>query len=101
MSDDLNTFLVEFRSTMDKKDDPDSPVQELERYLQKQNRAFAVEEYILKKKKLSHGDDWSQWFLENPNEKEAFVAVFLVEKKDKAYFDDLLDRHFDEKSKRG
>jgi squalene cyclase len=100
MSDELDTLLVEFRCRVEKKDEPGSPIGEFEQYLRGQDRAFAVEEFIVKKENVTNDADWSQWFEDNSNEGRAFAAVFLVKKKDKEYFDVLVVRFMDEGKER-
>ena len=100
MSAQLDTFLVEFICTIADKGSPGNPVEKFERFLSKQSRAFAVEEYIVSKNKFTNDAGWVEWFAEHPGEQEAFVAVFLVEKKDKEFFDGLFAEFTAEKEKR-
>jgi len=99
MSDNLDTLLVEFRCNVSEKDAASNPVKELELHLSKQKRAFAVEEFILKKEDLTSDADWVEWFAAHPNESEAFAAVFLVEKAHKQYFDGLFTEYMTQKEK--
>ena len=100
MSDNLDTFLVEFKCPVKEKDEEGNPVEEFERCLSKQNRPFSVEEFIVEKEEFAQDDNWVEWFAEHPDELEAFVAVFLVEKKNKQYFDDLFTLYINEQEKK-